>query len=438
MSSVKIQSIVSSQLPEFVREDYPVFVQFLKKYYEYLETVDARNIEDIRDIDKTLTEYIQYFNNELAFLNSPDFTKAQIDAVLYLRKSKQLFVSKGSEEAYKYLFRVLYGKESEMMYPWDYVLKTSDGKWKQDTSIFVNVLGGNVNTIVGNQISINNSGTQVKVIVDRVVHVKNNTYEVFVNKNFYGTVHVGDTISYGEFNAVVASTITGYSIEYSGNGYKVGDLITVTTISGNETINHVIKVTKVDSKGGIVRIKNVSFGTGYSDDFYFLALKQNQNVVAQSILSVAKDGVIQFPIPDDSSVNSYTEYAYVSKPTVWDTNYAEPTTAGEVVREFTVITPTNQPENVEYALIKFNVGAVARYQGYYVSTDGFLDDAIVLQDSKYYQKYSYQITVDEAISNYRSYILTMLHTAGMKLFSNYRIINEYKPQLSAEITVDIV
>jgi hypothetical protein len=437
MSSVKLQSIVSKQLPEFVREDYPVFVNFLKKYYEYLETVDARNIEDLRDIDNTTSEYIEYFNNEFAFLNTPDFSKANIDQALYLRKSKQIFVSKGSEDAIKFLFRVLYNKNVDITYPWDSVLKTSDGKWKQDTSIFVTVTSGNINSLLGNQASIIGLNTKVKVTIDRVSHVRDNTYEVFISKDFYGTININDTIKFNTFQGTIGSTISSYTVQNPGKGYRVGDLIRNSLVSGNNTIDQLFKVTKVNKNGGIIRIQPIVFGTGYFDDFFVLALKQNQNIIAQSALSVYRDGTLEYPVPDDSAINKYSEYGYISKPNVWDIDYAEATTAGEVIREFSITTPTNQPENVEYALIKFNIGAVAKYQGYYATNDGFLDDSIKLQDSKYYQKYSYQLTVDEAITTYKKYILSVIHAAGLKMFSEYQIQNECVFDVSADISIDI-
>ena len=59
----KISTVVSSQLPEFVRSDHPTFIAFVKAYYEYLEqsntvlsygkTVErAKNLTKYFDTDK--------------------------------------------------------------------------------------------------------------------------------------------------------------------------------------------------------------------------------------------------------------------------------------------------------------------------------------------------------------------------------------------------
>ena len=35
MENVRTSDLVSSQLPDFIKSDYPKFVTFLEKYYEY-------------------------------------------------------------------------------------------------------------------------------------------------------------------------------------------------------------------------------------------------------------------------------------------------------------------------------------------------------------------------------------------------------------------
>ena len=74
--------------------------------------------------------------------------------------------------------------------------------------------------------------------------------------------------------------------------------------------------------------------------------------------------------------------------------------------------------------------SVAKYQGFYASNDGFLDDTIVLQDSYRYQKFSYLVTIDEKLESYKSLIKSYLHPAGTMLFGEYQIQNEYAPGLT--------
>ena len=65
-----ISTLVSGQLPEFVRDDYQTFVVFLEAYYEYLETNVNQDYGTIQSLDTTFDSFVQYFKNELA-LNFP-------------------------------------------------------------------------------------------------------------------------------------------------------------------------------------------------------------------------------------------------------------------------------------------------------------------------------------------------------------------------------
>ena len=61
-----LSSIVSGQLPDFVRDDYPTFVAFLESYYEYLDTQIIADFETVGDIDTTFDSFLQHFKDEFA------------------------------------------------------------------------------------------------------------------------------------------------------------------------------------------------------------------------------------------------------------------------------------------------------------------------------------------------------------------------------------
>lgn len=126
-----LASVVSRQLPEFVREDYPTFVAFVEAYYQWLQTQQI-DLVDARDLDKTLDEYIQFFKKELA-VHLPVLLE---DERLVLPRIKELYLAKGSEASYKLLFKLMFGKNVEMFYPGQQMLKASDGTWNQEMSVF--------------------------------------------------------------------------------------------------------------------------------------------------------------------------------------------------------------------------------------------------------------------------------------------------------------
>jgi len=54
MSDNKVSLLINRQVPEFVRDEYPLFITFLEAYYEYLETKQGTQINDLTTVSKKL------------------------------------------------------------------------------------------------------------------------------------------------------------------------------------------------------------------------------------------------------------------------------------------------------------------------------------------------------------------------------------------------
>lgn len=429
--TINLKTIVSKQIPEFAREDYPLFVAFIEAYYEYVDQYEKRDLTELRDIDQTLDSFIQFFKNELdIFGDSYSF----INQKLLLRKIKQVFVAKGVESSYKFLFKLLYDKVAEISYPWDSVLKASDGKWQQEMSIFVDFTSGSPETLVGNRISLAGTNISIKVFIERVKFIRGNIWEVFISKNYYGNILVGYTLSYNGVQGSIIPTTVSYTVVQPSTGYKIGDLITGTTISNGITITQLLKVTRVNSTGGVMNVQTVRFGCGYGSSFYLL--QSRGAVTTTSTLTIDKDTTRQYSLPNDSFIDKYSDSGYVVNPDYMDTAMTDPTYVGTFLREFYEESLSGQGLNPDYLLIRFDIGAVAKYQGHYNSNDGFLDDDIFLQDSYRWQKFSYLITVDEKLEKYKSLIKSYLHPAGTALFGEYQIQNTYSTGITASLELD--
>lgn len=70
-------------------------------------------------------------------------------------------------------------------------------------------------------------------------------------------------------------------------------------------------------------------------------------------------------------------------------------------------------------LAKVIKGPIGRSTGYYSTTRGFLDADKYVQDSYYYQDYSYEIRVAETLNKYKDIINQTFHSAGSELFGKY-------------------
>ncbi len=144
MSDLRTSLLVNRQVPEFIREEYPLFISFLEAYYEYLEnkqgtqlndlTQRAKDLRNLSDVDDSIDDFEEQFFATYASLVSKD---VEIDKAFLIKNVLPLYLAKGSENSFKLLFRMLFGQELEVKYPKNDVLRASDGKWKRDEVIKV-------------------------------------------------------------------------------------------------------------------------------------------------------------------------------------------------------------------------------------------------------------------------------------------------------------
>jgi hypothetical protein len=439
-----LSSLVSRQLPEFVREDYQTFVAFLEAYYEYMDAQPDSDLKSLKDIDSTLDSFIKQFRNELA----NNFPTPQIDERFLLQHMKEHYFAKGSEASFKFLFRVLFNKDVTLEYPSKQLLRASDGRWNQDVSIFARVNAGNPDMIVGRVVDVVTPTRILRIQVDRrqyveievnrVLEIADGIYEFFIDRKFFGDVAVGDRIRYADvFDATILSTTSKVTLQQRGKNFKLGELYEVKNGQGAGSI---LKVSAVDSIGAITSLQFVKYGINYASDFTATLLPiggvsaTSAGSTALTIGGVSPNISVNF----NETTNGFFEQGTINKadyntdaPGVslfWDGTYA-----GETIREFYADNKYTVLDPDEPAIIKVSLGPLAKYPGYYTSNLGFLDDAIFIQDSKYYQAFSYVIKIDERLESYRSLVKTLIHPTGMALFGEYDLRNEFDTGTTLEM-----
>jgi len=149
MKDFRTSILVDKQLPQFITEDYPKFVSFIEAYYEFLEneqfdgsvsqkndlTSKLKTLRYIPDIDKSLDQFEDQFYNVYASLVPRD---TSVSKDFLLKNIYPLYNSKGSEQSFKLLFRMLYGEDIILSTPKDNILRASDGRWTVDNILRVN------------------------------------------------------------------------------------------------------------------------------------------------------------------------------------------------------------------------------------------------------------------------------------------------------------
>ena len=436
-----LSTVVSRQLPEFVREDYPAFVAFIEAYYAWLKTQQV-DFADARDLDTTLDEYIEYFRKELA-VHLPLLQQSER---LFLPKIKDLYLAKGSEASYKLLFRLLYGKNIQLEYPGLQMLKASDGTWNQEISIFAKVEYGDPNEVVGKLVDIVTAGRTIRVIVDRkevltgeadrIVALGGNIYEFFLDKRFFGKVNVGDKIKYRDtFQAEILPATQTSKVLQAGKNFRVGQVFKINSGAGTGAL---IKITETDDNGGVKYVELIRFGVGYTADFGVSILSQNSINNLLAPIQTSSSTIDGFDLNIKDKTLGFDEQGYINYADWATYTYVDATYAGTVAREFALNYRDAQVAAEDPCVLSIKLGGLVKYPGYYTTNSGFLDDSIKLQDSFYYQKFSYVIKIDERLADYKAAVKTLLHPAGMKLFGEYTITNNFNLSLALECLVKVL
>jgi hypothetical protein len=323
MADYKTSLLVNRQVPEFIREENPVFITFLEAYYEYLETKQgtqlndstkrAKEIRDLSDVDVSIEEFEESFFNMYASLVPRDVAA---DKALLIKNVLPLYLSKGSENSFKLLFRLLFGNEVTVTYPKSEVLRASDGKWLLERYVKVNdeafvLYTGNGTTKEFKLPVVTNSG--ISVYFNGVLQ----TTGYFVRKEIqklYFTVAptngIEVKISFTNFNFEVAKTrkLTGVTSGANAIVERVGSqvlnnklihefYIDENTLDGEFAIGELIKADTFDIDDGILYI-------------YFRGLS---SVVAINVIDGGSSYVVGDPVPLNSPNATEQPKAVISK-----------------------------------------------------------------------------------------------------------------------------
>lgn len=358
-------NLIVDQVPDFINRDHESFRRFVEAYYEWMEQlqnpygiIDA--FMDLMDVDRSVNLFINdframYLQNFPAQLAFDAATGNVVSEGNFLKNARKFYGAKGTEKAFKFLFRLIYNVASEFYYPARDILKVSDGVWKEPISIKTTSNNGSVlYSIAGSRVYQTDPVTgnvSAYATVTDVVQYRKGQYDVaeFFIKDIFGsfltTQPLKMDISGSIYQEDIHPVITSVDLLNGGALYSPTDVVAYTYYGDGVGLS--IRVGSINDKGRILDFLVEDSGVGYRTDIELAVASNTGNGTASAIA---------------------------------------------------------------------RTGAVSYYPGYYASNNGKLSSSKKLFDGYYYQNFSYVLRSEISLSTYKEMYKKLVHPAGFKMF----------------------
>lgn len=440
---------------EVPTDEFPIFVEFLKSYYEFLKQYTV-NLEQIRDVSVSPDALLSFLKDE--FAAGFGALTPRIDDRRFIELVRHIYKEKGTVSALELLMRIFFEDVITVDEPSKQILRASDGKWEQEYSILVNInyqqapLEGLVTFYTENAFG------GFFVTTERYVYNNDNTIEFFYKPTRRVDIARGQIVSVligGKtvFSGTVAGIPSKLDIVSPGKSWRPGQVFVVP----GDTSDTFARVLRVDSNGGIVSVEIIDFGEGHTEnegvvvspylnrpsasDFdlnrniigydtltesyiyeHSLTLTESTNGTYDSSVGYSVDDTVRYFLEDTiNPLNNYAERGYVGL--VAFAVFQDIPSAATIS---TVVAGLTLEEWLESrAQFRYVFDSVKKQKGAFVSEDGHISTPFIrLQDNYFYQAFSYVINTSLNIEQYKP-IVELLHPAGLKFFSSAINTSEY-------------
>ena len=480
---MEIYHRVNGQLPEYIRQTYPVFARFIEEYYRWLESRQLGKLENITDIDflsrgvtiventsdladwvgfvivdevtgakaivlgiednrllvKYLTKDAQFQAGDKVHLRADpkdevikdtgivdgiftipsvfiDHFSNLLDAykifgtdsdniALILKNIKDFYLSKGTEEALKYLLKASLNVDSDILYPWDNVLKPSDGDWTQRTAVTFKTIFGEIPEDDFEVVRFLNVGDQ-EYADHTVALIERQATEGILRLQFDldPEAYEGQIVEVIDDNdnivwaGEVIPAIGGIEVVNGGKGWQVGQVF---RLGGTE--GWWVESFSYDQPFRPWWKRNF----GYAENDYGFDGSETHEVTAKNAT------ICKVTVVGDDGELKYAEIIQLGE-------YMGPDSEGNGFTINPLFFREGEDWEEDYnAYVKFSFDKSITLPGYWEDDKGQLSNQdIRLQDSYYYQQFSYDI-VSTVNSDYYQNLANAIHPAGTKMFTTY-------------------
>ena len=313
----------------------------------------VQNIQQLLEyanVDNTIYDFLDNMRDQ--FMNSiPETLATGVSKRNLLKNIKDLYAAKGTSEGHKLFFKAFLGEEPTLVYPTQYMMRSSDGNWTQRVLLRVSASANVTGEEVINQLITGASSGATAVVVSsstftqgefavtefelqslvgtftdgEIIKGTSITRDVDVTFTVSSQIttsavsnegilnSISDTLSIeslgsGVSEVVVEDILTGsisdVVVDDGGSLYEVGDVVTFTSDSNDTDISAATGVVSMVG-GGILQETGTLDSSSVTTDTITLEESTNTSLVPFEIV-LEDDYLIQEDITPDSSTKIFT------------------------------------------------------------------------------------------------------------------------------------
>ena len=238
-SPAKFLSIfVERMVPDYVREDHPMFITFIQKYFEYLERNTDVNgelgeytqITDLiqnLDIDHALDQFIPEF--EKTYLHSTPHTAVSphvetTDKSFLAKNILPVYRQKGTTNALNFLFRRDFDSSVETLYPKQWMWRASGSVWYEPK--WITILTDKATTDSGSEYY----GETENVIVAETVRGLYNKKIVGQTSGATAFIDMDESITVSDYEKILLTEVNGVFTKDEELWEDIGTQLNVTPL----------------------------------------------------------------------------------------------------------------------------------------------------------------------------------------------------------------
>lgn len=447
--SPHIETLIDSFVPSHIRSGYPDLIEFVRAYLQFLETQHQSSyfqntVPEQRFLDTQQEQFLKRIEKEIGLFVPREY---EADPKIFYNKISDLWRSKGSSEAIETFFRIFFNEPVQISYPNERILIPSNSNWFQESFITLDSQGGFEVSMESIEIYRFFRNIESFVDVSRFEVIDSNTFRVYSEKDPFENVDIDDEFiirdkNTGDFVCVgrVVESPTNIRIRNGGRDWRLGQIIRFPgTIKDT-----LIRVDEIDDNGSIERLSIVEYGYEHASSPTFIVSPypvRPSGGELDIITEQLPNGAIAFTldITSDSVGISDSAEGYQAGDYFLE-DYADPLYTG--TRAFFTITTNDNNNNnqqgdtddiytsdvvdvtleewlLSRATISMEFAPSSKLEGEWKDLTSIIsNDFTRIQDSFYYQTFSYEINSEIYPDEYR-YLVPEFHVSGHERFFNY-------------------